>query len=111
MHTGNYAHSAGFSADQIAAFPPTRLRAPTLVALGGLSRPKAQSVPDAALRNNGHALPKSVPPRRFSKPFMEVMALSLNGGHVSVRRMANLLEVTVEDLAKLFSYGPVSCPR
>ena len=29
MHTGNYAHSAGFSADQIAAFPPTRLRAPT----------------------------------------------------------------------------------
>ena len=29
LHTGNYAHSAGFSADQIAAFPPTRLRAPT----------------------------------------------------------------------------------
>ena len=74
-----------------------------LVALGGLSRPKAQSVPDAALRNNGHAVPKSVPPRRFSKPFLEVMALSLNGGHVSVRRMANLLDLAVDDLAQVFA--------
>ena len=29
LQTGNYSRSAGFSADQIAAFPPTRLRAPT----------------------------------------------------------------------------------
>ena len=29
LQTGNYPHNAGFSADQIAAFPPTRLRAPT----------------------------------------------------------------------------------
>ena len=74
-----------------------------LVALGGLSRAKAQSVPDAALRNNGHAVPKNVPPPRFSKPFMEVMALSLNGGHVSVRRMANLLDLAVDDLAQVFA--------
>ena len=31
-----------------------------LVALGGLSRATAQAVPDAALRNNGHAVPNNV---------------------------------------------------
>ena len=74
-----------------------------LVALGGLSRATAQAVPDAALRNNGHAVPNNSPPPRFSKPFMEVMALALNGGHVSVRRMANLLDVTVDDLTEVFA--------
>ena len=74
-----------------------------LVALGSLPRATAQAVPDAALRNNGHAVPKNVPPPRFSKPFMEVMALALDGGHVSVRRMANLLDVTVDDLTKVFA--------
>ena len=81
-----------------------------LVALGGLSRAKAQSVPDAALRNNGHAVPKNVPPPRFSKPFLEVMRLALQGGHVSNRRMANLLDVTMEDLAKLFSSHGIEQP-
>ena len=74
-----------------------------LVALGGLSRATAQAVPDAALRNNGHAVPKNVPPARFSKPFMEVMAMALDGGHVSIRRMANLLDVTVDDLTEVFA--------
>ena len=44
-----------------------------LVALDGLSRTTAQSVSDAALRNNGHAVPKNLAPPLFSKPFMEVM--------------------------------------
>ena len=81
-----------------------------LVALGGLSRATAQSAPDASLRNNGHTVPKNVPPPRFSKPFMEVMRLALQGGHVSVRRMANLLDLTVEDLAELFSSHGIEQP-
>ena len=37
---------------------------------------------------------------------MEVMALALDGGHVSVRRMANLLDVTIDDLMDvLASHG------
>ena len=74
-----------------------------LVALDGLSRATAQSVPDTSLRNNGRTVTRHVLPPRFSKPFMEVMALSLNGGHVSVRRMANLLDLAVDDLAQVFA--------
>lgn len=74
-----------------------------LVAIGELSPAAARTVPDAALRNNGRAVPSNVPPPRFSKPFMAVMALALNGGHVSVRRMANLLDVTIADLTEVFA--------
>ena len=74
-----------------------------LVVLGALSRAAAQSVSDAALRNNGRVVPRNLPPPRFSKPFMEVMALALDGGHVSVRRMANLLDVTIDDLMEVFA--------
>jgi len=74
-----------------------------LVALGNLSRATAQAVPDAALRNNGHTVPRNSPPPRFSKPFMDVMALALDGGNVSVRRIANLLDVTVDDLTEVFA--------
>ena len=34
---------------------------------------------------------------------MEVMGLALAAGYVSVRRSATLLDMTVEDLAQLFS--------
>ena len=36
LQTGNYAHSAGFSTDQIAAFPSTRSRA--LTAADGITK-------------------------------------------------------------------------
>ena len=74
-----------------------------LVALGALSLATARSVPDAALRNNGRTVPENVLRPRFSKQFMEVMGLALDRGHVSVRRMAMLLDTTVEDLAQLFT--------
>ena len=34
---------------------------------------------------------------------MEVMARALKGGHVSIRRMANLLDLAVDDLAQVFA--------
>lgn len=74
-----------------------------LVALGSLPGTKAKAIPEAALRNNGRAAPRHSPPPRFSKPFMEVMGLALDGGHVSTRRMANLLDATVDDLTDVFS--------
>ena len=74
-----------------------------LVATGELPRKTAQAVPNAALRNNGRAVPRNSPPPLFSKPFMEVMALAVDGGQVSVRRMANLLDVSIDDLVKVFT--------
>ena len=81
-----------------------------LVALGALSLATARSVPDAALRNNGRTVPENVLLPRFSKQFMEVMGLALDRGHVSIRRMAVLLDTTVEDLAQLFRMHGIEQP-
>ena len=43
-------------------------------------------------------------------PFVEVLALAIDGGHVSLRRVAGLLELTVEDLADLFAGHGVAYP-
>ena len=67
-----------------------------LVALGELK-------PAAALRHNGRAEADDAAPARFSEPFMEVMGLAIDQGLVSVRRMAGLLDVTVDGLADLFA--------
>ena len=74
-----------------------------LVALGALTKAAARSLPETALRNNGHGDVEAFPPPLFSKPFMEVMGLAIDKGLVSVRRAAALLDGTVEDLADLFT--------
>ena len=75
-----------------------------LVALGELKQAAARALPEAALRNNGRAEADDVvAPARFSQPFMDVMGLAIDQGLVSVRRMAGLLDVTVEGLAELFA--------
>ena len=81
-----------------------------LVALGELSPATARSVPHATFRNNGRVVTEEVPPPPFSRPFMEVMGLALAAGYVSVRRSATLLDMTVEDLAQLFSSHGVEQP-
>ncbi len=73
-----------------------------LVALGELKPATARSLPEEALRNNEKNIVATVPPPLFSKPFAEVIGLAIDAGHVSVRRMADLLQLAVEDLAELF---------
>lgn len=73
-----------------------------LVGLGHLGRATARAIPEAALRNNGHDS-TAVPPALFSRPFANVLAASIDRGHVSVRRAAVLLGLTIEDLDELFS--------
>ena len=73
-----------------------------LVALGKLKSAQANAIPEAALRNNGHDTPQADPPALFSKSFMEVMGLAVDEGYVSIRRMADLLDLSIEDLAELF---------
>ena len=80
-----------------------------LVALGELKAATAHSLPEAALRNNGCEVVAHVPPPLFSKPFTEVIGLAIDGGHVSVRRMAGLLQLAVEDLTDLFAAHGVEC--
>lgn len=73
-----------------------------LVALRELTMAKARAIPEAALRNNGHEN-GSVPPPLFSQPFMEVIAMSIEQGHLSVRRAAGLAGLPIEDLEELFA--------
>ena len=74
-----------------------------LVALGELRADVACSLPGADLVNNGRRDPRGRAPAPFSRPFLEVLGLAIDGGHVSVRRLADLLDRTVEDLADLFA--------
>ena len=80
-----------------------------LVALGELRPAAARSVPDAALRNNGRDVAEDIPPALFSKPFVEVIGLAIDRGHVSVRRIADLLDLTIEGLEELFVAHDVAC--
>lgn len=81
-----------------------------LVAMDRLKPAVARAVPDAALRNNGRdAAPTAVPPL-FSKPFMEVIGLAVDEGRVSARRASALLDLTVDDLADLFTTHGVPSP-
>ena len=74
-----------------------------LVALRRLTRSKARAIPEAALRNNGRTTHAEEPPALFSKPFAEVLASAIDGGHVSVRRAAALAGLPIEGLEELFA--------
>jgi Zn-dependent peptidase ImmA (M78 family)/DNA-binding XRE family transcriptional regulator len=72
-----------------------------LVALGRLDAAQANKIPDAALRNNGRDISGREPPPLYSKAFMEVIALAIDEGHMSARKAADLLDMTLDDLAQL----------
>ena len=81
-----------------------------LVALGALKPARAHSVPDAALRYSGREVGESNPPPLFSRPFMEVIGLAIREGRVSVRRAADLLSLTIDDVEDLFAAHGVETP-
>ena len=81
-----------------------------LVALGQLTSAVAGSLPEPALRNNGHEAVNTPAPALFSQPFVDVLALAIDKGLVSVRRTAALLDATVEDLGELFRVHGVEGP-
>ena len=72
-----------------------------LVALKRLDLAQATKIPDAALRNNGREVAGGEPPPLFSTPFMEVIALAIDEGQISARRAADVLDMTIDDLAEL----------
>jgi XRE family transcriptional regulator, fatty acid utilization regulator len=72
-----------------------------LVALGWLDAAQANKISDAALRNNGCDIVGREPPPLYSKAFMEVIALAIDEGQMSARKAADILDMTLDDLAKL----------
>ena len=81
-----------------------------LVAMDRLKPAIARAVPDAALRNNGRDAVQAALPPLFSKPFMEVIGLAVDEGRISARRAGALLDLTVDDLADLFTTHGVPSP-
>ena len=73
-----------------------------LVALGELKTAEARSLPEEAIRSSGRDAVRDAPPTLFSRPFIEVLRLAIEGGRISVRRAAGLLDLSIEVLAELF---------
>ena len=72
-----------------------------LVALGRLDTAQANKIPDSALRNNGRDVAGRELPPLYSKGFMEVIALAIDEGHMTARKAADLLDMTLDDLVEL----------
>ncbi len=81
-----------------------------LVALRKLKLSVARSLSEAALCNNGHEVATDAMPALFSRPFVEVIGLAIERGHVSVRRIADLLDLTIDDLTDLFAAHSAEFP-
>ena len=81
-----------------------------LVTLGKLKRVVARSLPEAVQSDNGHNDIDGELPELFSKPFVEVIGLAIEQGHVSARRAAGLLQLTVEELVDLLAMHDVEFP-
>ena len=79
-----------------------------LAALKKLKQTVVRSLPEVALRNNGRAPEKDMP-ALFSRPYAEVLGQSIERGFVSVRRVASLLDLTIDDLIDLFADHGVEC--
>jgi XRE family transcriptional regulator, fatty acid utilization regulator len=72
-----------------------------LVAMGRLDTAQANKIPDSALRNNGRDVAGRELPQLYSKAFMEVIALAIDEGHMTARKAADLLDMTLDDLVEL----------
>ena len=81
-----------------------------LAALGKLKSTQAKAIPEEALGNNGHDAPQGELPELFSGPFIDVMGRAIDQGRVSVRRLAGLVDMTIEDLDALFAGHGVQFP-
>ena len=81
-----------------------------LVSLGDLKPGVARSLPEQALLNNGHNVANGATPALFSRRFVETLALAVEAGNVSVRRLADVLGLAIEDMADLFATHGVAHP-
>ncbi|WP_419694405.1 helix-turn-helix domain-containing protein [Mesorhizobium muleiense] len=82
-----------------------------LFGTGRLSRIQNDAISDDTLRNNGRGKPRRAePPPLFSKPFVQIVATALDEGKTSMRRIASILGIAIDDFAELFSAHGVEAP-
>lgn len=81
-----------------------------MVALGRLDHARAKAIADEALRNNGHEAIRDEPTPLFSRQFMEVIALAIKQGQISARKAADVLDLSIDDLAELCATHGVEAP-
>lgn len=87
-----------------------------LVTLDLLAKSAALAVPADTIRNNGHPtglFAESPAPKRpplFSKRFVEIVARAVEEGRISIRKIATLLNLSVDDLGDLFAVHGVTAP-
>jgi len=86
-----------------------------LVSLNLLEKAEARAVPADAIRNNGRPTGLFAEDRDskrplFSKRFVEIVARAVDEGRVSVRKIAGLLGLSVDDLGDLFAAHGVPAP-
>ncbi|TGP86405.1 helix-turn-helix domain-containing protein [Mesorhizobium sp. M2D.F.Ca.ET.223.01.1.1] len=82
-----------------------------LFGMGRLSRIQNDAITDDSLRNNGQSRPvKQEPPPLFSKGFVQIVATALNEGKTSMRRIASILGVPIDDFGELFAAHGVEAP-
>jgi Zn-dependent peptidase ImmA (M78 family)/transcriptional regulator with XRE-family HTH domain len=82
-----------------------------LVSLDRLDKAAAKAISEDRLRHNGRARPaKEMLPALFSKAFVEVIARAIDEGRVAVRRVSQLLGLSIDDIADLFESYCVAPP-
>lgn len=79
-----------------------------LVGLGLLKRSDADQILDAALKVEAPGA-NELPPR-FSRRFVETIGWGIEHGHVSIRKAADIIETTIDDLADLFAEHGLKAP-
>lgn len=79
-----------------------------LVNLGHLRRSHAEQIDDETLRLPLD--PKIAPPLPFNPRFVERLHWGLNGGHLTVRRAAQLMGMTIDELQTLFEAHGMPVP-
>ncbi len=80
-----------------------------LVAIGLLPRAAADRIKET-VSANGAGSEKSELPRRFSRRFVDTLGWGIDQGHLSARRAAMLMDMTLDDLAGLFSEHELAVP-
>lgn len=78
---------------------------------GLLAQKTAKEIPSAALKHNGgnQAARSDVPPL-YSRAFLAVVVDAIEGGFISARRTAGLLDTTIERLAELIAAHGLAVP-
>lgn len=82
-----------------------------LVNTDRLTRSQNDAISDDSLRNNGNSRPsRQTPPPLFSKSFVQIVATALDEGKTSMRRIASILDIAIDDFAELFAAHGVEAP-